>query len=132
MRHETLCPDQEQGASMVEKIAPTSPTAPSSATQVSHSTSIASEPDNAWVARRQAEITSRGQRHGEEQAATGDEERVDDNDDPAADRHLDHHPSHRHEHDVDPDEERLSGESERIGTGNLDEDVPFGDHLGYL
>jgi hypothetical protein len=27
----------------------------------------------------------------------------------------------------------LSGESERIGSGNLeDADVPFGDHVGYI
>ncbi len=118
---------------MVEKIAPTSPTAPSSATQVNHSTSITSEPDNAWVAERQTEIASHGRRHREEQAASDSEERIDDEGDPAADRHLDHHQASRpHPNDADPDEERLSGESERIGTGNLDENVPFGEHLGYL
>lgn len=117
---------------MVEKIAPTSPTAPSSATHVNHSTSIASEPDNAWVAERQAQITARGTSHSEAHIIARDEERVDGDGDPAADRHLDHHSSHPHPDEGNPGEERLSGESERIGTDNFDEDVPFGEHVGYL
>ncbi|MBB3594143.1 hypothetical protein FHX08_004546 [Rhizobium sp. BK529] len=117
---------------MVEKIAPTAPTAAPSATHINHSTSIGSEPDNAWVAERQAEITAGKEKKGEYHAAASDHKRVDEGDDRAADRHLDHHSAHPHADDVNPDEERLSGESERIGTGNLDEDVPFGDHIGYL
>ena len=117
---------------MVEKIAPTSPTAPSSATHVNHSTSIGSEPDNAWVAERQAKITAGSEKKDEHHSADSDEDRFDADDDPAAGRHLDHHSTHLHVEAPDPDEERLSGESERIGSGNLDEDVPFGDHVGYL
>ncbi len=117
---------------MVEKIAPTSPTAPSSATHVNHSTSIGSEPDNAWVAERQAKITAGSGKKDEHHSADSDEDRFDADDDPAAGRHLDHHSTHLHVEAPDPDEERLSGESERIGSGNLDEDVPFGDHVGYL
>lgn len=117
---------------MVEKIAPTSPTAASSATHINHSTSIGSEPDNAWVAERQAEITAGGKRKGAHPATAGDEGTVDDADDRAADRHLDHHSTHPHAQEASPYEERLSGESERIGTDNFNEDVPFGEHVGYL
>lgn len=117
---------------MVEKIAPTSPTAASSATHVNHSTSIGSEPDNAWVAERQARITAGSGKKGDHHPADGDQDRIDGDDDPAADRHLDHHSSHPRTKEPDTDEEHLSGESERIGTGNLDDDVPFGDHVGYL
>ncbi|MFC5758434.1 hypothetical protein [Rhizobium sp. GCM10022189] len=117
---------------MVEKIAPTSPATASSATHINHSTSIGSEPDNAWVAGRQAEITAGREGKGGHHANAGDEERTDGNEDPAADRHLDHHSTQSHPDETSRDEERLSGESDRIGTGNLDEDVPFGEHTGYL
>lgn len=117
---------------MVEKIEPTSPTAASSATHTNHSTSIGSEPDNAWVAERQAAITAGREKKGEHHAAVDEDERVDDNEDRAADRHLDHHSTHPPVEDADADAERLSGESERIGTDNFDDDVPFGDHVGYL
>jgi len=117
---------------MVEKIAPTSPTAASSATRVNHSTSIGSEPDNAWIAERQAQITAGSGKKDDHHAADSDEDRIAGDDDPAAERHLDHHSTHPHAETSDPNEERLSGESERIGTGTLDEDVPFGEHVGYL
>lgn len=117
---------------MVEKIAPTSPTVASSATHVNHSTSIGSEPDNAWVAERQAKITAGSGKKDDHHTADGEEDRIDGDDDPAAERHLDHHSTHPRAEATDPGEERLSGESERIGTGNLDDDVPFGDHVGYL
>ena len=117
---------------MVEKIAPTSPTAASSATHVNQSTSIGSEPDNAWVAERQAKISAGSGKKDDHRTAVSNEDRIDSDDDPAAERHLDHHSTHPHAESSDPTEERLSGESERIGTGTLDEDVPFGKHVGYL
>lgn len=117
---------------MVEKIAPTSPTAASSTTHVNHSTSIGSEPDNAWVAERQAQISAGSGKKDDHRTAVSDEGPIDSDDDPAAERHLDHHSTHPHAEGSDPTEERLSGESERIGTGTLDEDVPFGEHVGYL
>ena len=117
---------------MVEKIAPTSPTAASSATHVNHSTSIGSEPDNAWVAGRQAKITAGNEKKDDHHTADSDGDRIDADDDRAADRHLDHHSPHPRAEAAAPDDERLPAESDRIGSGNLDEDVPFGEHVGYL
>lgn len=117
---------------MVDAIAPISATAATPATRTENSRSITSEPDNAWVAERQARIDSdfellRQKMRDERDADDGRSE----GDDPGAfdDRHL----HKRHEVDAsesaaeDPLEgARLSGESERIGTRNFDEDTPFG------
>ncbi|WP_454854932.1 hypothetical protein [Rhizobium binxianense] len=120
---------------MVEKIAPTSPTSPSSGTQVNHSTSIGSEPDRAWVAARQAQITANIKKMNEERAvAHRDENSETDGDDgnQSSERHLDHHSGQVHPREENVEEKRLSGESARIGTGNLDENAPFGEHLGFV
>lgn len=120
---------------MVEKIAATSPTSSSSATQINHSMSIASEPDRAWVAERQAQITADLEMMNEERAVLRDEDHNDasvDEDEQASERHLDHHPGQAHHPEGIAEDERLSGESIRIGTGNLEEEVPFGEHVGFV
>jgi len=46
---------------------------------------------------------------------------------------LPNHPSATDQENDRAAELNLSGESERIGSGNLeDADVPFGDHVGYI
>ena len=110
---------------MVEKISKISASAAPIATRVQHSISVA-EPEIAWAARRQAEIDE-----GLEDRRKSGEHPHPENDAESADsRHLDLH--HSENSEQTDDAEKLSGESERIGTGNLDEDVPFGEHSGYI
>jgi hypothetical protein len=120
---------------MVEKIAATSPTSSSAATQTNHSTSITSEPDRAWVAERQAQITASLEMMNEERAAlrgeSHDDDKVDE-DEQASERRLDHHSGKAHPPEEIAEAERLSGESARIGKGNLEEEVPFGEHVGFV
>ena len=123
---------------MVEKIAPTSPTAPSSATHVNHSTSIGSEPDNAWVAARQTQITA------DQLAAKKAAEKETASDlIPHADLIVENeaHPQKRHGHAALEEGEEagelaeepvLSGESDRIGTRNFDDDTPFGERVAII
>ncbi|OWO95966.1 hypothetical protein B5E41_04680 [Rhizobium esperanzae] len=122
---------------MVEAVNSISSTAASEPTKIGISTSIGSEPDNAWVAARQSQITAdqhpsngaaetngagtliphadllvdeeeHGKRHGHARSGEGEEAGE------AAERPL------------------LSGESERIGTRNFDEDTPFGERVAIL
>ena len=114
---------------MVEKVERIAGTTGSMATHTNHSVSITSEPDAVWVAYRQSAITlgleKRG--HGDRKHPDADEARGE------SDHHRDPLAAEARQSDgVDPKEERLSGESERIGSGNWDDDVPFGKHVGYL
>jgi len=112
---------------MVEKISKVSSTASSAATRIDHSVSIA-EPDIAWVAERQSAINanlfspaSKHMPHDEHRASGGDA------------GHLEERDIASREDDGEHTAERLSGESERIGAGNLDDDdVPFGSHSGFI
>lgn len=106
---------------MVEKISNVSSPAASAGTRIETSISLA-EPDVAWVAERQSAIN-------------------DGHPSPGARRRSDHDGGPTDEQDsgdggknaADPVISKLSGESERIGTGNLDEDdVPFGRHTGFI
>lgn len=122
---------------MVDKVDPVSATAHPSPTRVDHSTSITSEPDNAWVAERQSEITANlFARENERLGVTPgkpDPHDAKDNEGDMSDRHPDHHlRSSEPPMSELSAEEKLSGESDRIGSGNLDEDVPFGEHTGFL
>jgi len=111
---------------MVDRVSPIAATSPSSVTSAEDSLSITSEPDNALVARRQSEITAAMERKKERDILG----------------HEGHHSAEGHEpsgdgaRPADPDKatdaERLSGESERIGTGNWEDDVPPGEHVAYL
>jgi len=110
---------------LVEKISKISASAAPIATRVQHSISVA-EPEIAWAARRQAEIDE----GLEDRRKSGGNAQPENDAADAGSRHLDLHPSENLEQTDDA--EKLSGESERIGTGNLDEDVPFGEHSGYI
>lgn len=120
---------------MVDKVAATSAVSPSSATHANHSTSIDSEPDRALVAERQAQITAGFERLKEERAAAKRKEDPESDScekDRASERHTNHPAARIHPHEGNTEEERLSGESVRIGTGNLDDAVPFGEHIGFV
>lgn len=123
---------------MVDAINPISATAPSEPTKVGTSTSISSEPDNAWVAARQSQITADqlAARKALEKEAASDLV-------PHWDRLVEdeEHPQKRHRHaaseeGVEPGEQAeqpvLSGESDRIGTRNFDDDTPFGERVAII
>jgi hypothetical protein len=116
---------------MVDKISKLVSTAPSTATRVDTSVSL-SEPDAAWVAERQSVITANrlARKTGKGAQIDGEAEGLEE--DRQANRHLDLHHSNANSVDDGLAAERLSGESERIGSGNLDEEVPFGEHEGYV
>ncbi|MGV1867440.1 MULTISPECIES: hypothetical protein [unclassified Rhizobium] len=119
---------------MVDAIRPITGSSATSPTQVDRSLSITSEPDNKWVATRQSIIDSDQvalkQANAELQA---DMARYAG----AADDEMEVSPDH-HSHggsdaereglgvaDKD-DQEKLSGESDLIGTVDFDDDTPFG------
>jgi hypothetical protein len=118
---------------MVEPVTPVSSTAPSNATRVDQSVSL-SEPDVAWAAARQSAINygprfnGNGDHPHPEQMPRGDEA-VEHS---LSDRHLDRRGFQSARHGAREDDEHLSGETDRIGTGNLEDDVPFGEHAGYV
>ena len=119
---------------MVDAINPISATAPSEPTKVGTSTSIGSEPDNAWVAARQSKITAdqlAAKKAVEKEAANGLI--------PHADLIVENeeHPQKRHGHAASEEGEAaeqpvLSGESDRIGTRNFDDDTPFGERIAIV
>lgn len=95
---------------MVKPVTRISASAASEATRIDHSLSITSEPDNAWIAARQDRITA-DQEERKRDATEGDSD--------------DRLPE-------EADEALLSGESERIGSQNFDEDTPFGDRVAII
>ncbi|NEJ24778.1 hypothetical protein GR247_32210 [Rhizobium leguminosarum] len=119
---------------MVDAINPISATAPSEPTKVGTSTSIGSEPDNAWVAARQSQITAdqlAAKKSVEKEAAS---DLI-----PHANLIVDDeaHPQKRHRHAASEEGEEaeqpvLSGESDRIGTRNFDDDTPFGERVAII
>ncbi|MBB3160317.1 hypothetical protein FHS25_000749 [Rhizobium laguerreae] len=123
----------QQESIMVDAINPISATAASEPTKVGTSTSIGSEPDNAWVAARQSQITA--DQLAAKKAAKGLI--------PHADLIVENeeHPQKRHGHAASDDGEEageqaeqpvLSGESDRIGTRNFDDDTPFGERVAII
>ncbi|TXH85574.1 MAG: hypothetical protein E6Q77_00260 [Rhizobium sp.] len=120
---------------MVDKVAATSAISPATPAHVNHSTSIDSEPDRALVAKRQTLITAGFERLKEARATArqvGGHQSASCDPDRASDRHTNDPAAHIHPQEGNTEEERLSGESVRIGTGNLDETVPFGKHIGFV
>ncbi|MDO1583003.1 hypothetical protein [Rhizobium oryzicola] len=119
---------------MVDKIEKIEAVSPVRESRKDWSTSIDSEPDRAWVALRQEQITedlalrneeARWKDEAEDQPKLCGDEAM------AQDRRS--HPQKRpHTTPRTAEEEYLSGESPDIGTGNLDEDVPFGTHEGFV
>ncbi|MBX4928923.1 hypothetical protein [Rhizobium binae] len=116
---------------MVEAITPISATAASEPTKVGTSTSIGSEPDNAWVAARQSQITADRRASREMAQKQSANELI-----PHADLAGEDEKHQRNRSAGSQEEEEasetveqptLSGESERIGTRNFDDDTPFGE-----
>lgn len=117
---------------MVDRISRISGSEASTRTETSHTLNLGSDAQNAWVAARQSKINDDiEERHRiavEERAENGLPE-----DDEASPEHKFAsrqwvEPSEPEDAAEYPAEEpRLSGESERIGTQNFDEDTPFGD-----
>ncbi|MBO9198444.1 hypothetical protein J5277_30435 [Rhizobium sp. 16-449-1b] len=113
---------------MVEKISKLSPTAPSNATRIDQSVSVA-EPDIAWVANRQSVIDAALSEAKTERLVTGEDNRAFDGEEEARGGQGRGHA----QSETDEGAELLSGESKRIGTGNLDdEQVAFGGHTGFV
>ncbi|NKL23680.1 hypothetical protein [Rhizobium leguminosarum] len=103
---------------MVEKVSKVSSANASATTRIDTSISLA-EPDIAWVSERQSGIngshSSPGSRRSADYRGGGE------------------HGDGENQHGEALPIERLSGESERIGTGNLDDDdIPFGSHTGFV
>ncbi len=96
---------------MVERISRTSPSAASSQTEGGHTLNLGSDAQNAWVAARQSKIN-----HDLEERHQQDTEEKIGQDSPVEDG-------------GDVEEKRFSGESERIGTQNFDENTPFGERV---
>lgn len=116
---------------MVDKITRVSSSAPSTPTRVETSLSLA-EPDLAWIAHRQSAITAAHQRRKLDKDVAHERATVAECDrDGVSDPEVENEASNP----VPTEEEnaqRLSGESERIGSGNLADEVPFGQHVGYV
>jgi hypothetical protein len=106
---------------MVEKVSKVSSATASAAARIDASISLA-EPDIAWVAKRQSEINGNHPSPGSQRPT---------NDHGGAEE--DKEGDWEGENGEALSMEKLSGESGRIGTGNLDDDdVPFGSHTGFV
>jgi len=120
---------------MVDVISPITSSSATSPTQVDRSLSITSEPDNKWVAARQSIINS--DQVALKQANAGfqaDIARYSG----AADDEMEVSPDHHsrgggsggegegHQTDEHDEQQKLSGESDLIGTVDFDDNTPFG------
>ncbi len=113
---------------MVDPVSRVSSTSASAATQVDSSVVSRAEPDNVWADHRQTQINAdlaAMKRFRKPQDEGGEEEETSGSLD-------DRHPHRRQDAaaseagDEAPQDARLSGESERIGTRNYDDKTPFG------
>ncbi|TQX86755.1 MULTISPECIES: hypothetical protein [Rhizobium] len=119
---------------MVDAIRPITGSSATSPTQVGRSLSITSEPDNKWVATRQSIIDSDQvalkQANAELQADMARYSGVADDEMEVSPDHHSHGGSDTEREGLgvaDKDEkEKLSGESDLIGTVDFDDDTPFG------
>lgn len=117
---------------MVDKITRVSSSAPSTPTRVETSLSLA-EPDLAWIAHRQSAITAaHQQRKRDKDAAHNPTTYAECDRDGVPDPEVDRIASIPAPTEEEENAQRLSGESERIGSGNLADEVPFGQHVGYV
>ncbi|MBU0739385.1 MAG: hypothetical protein KJ981_11635 [Alphaproteobacteria bacterium] len=99
---------------MVERISRISSSEASSQTESGQTLSLGSDAQNAWVAARQSKIN-----HDLEERHQQDAEEKIGQDSPVEDG-------------GDVEEKRFSGESERIGTQNFDENTPFGERVAIV
>ena len=121
---------------MVERISRISSSEASNQTEAGSTLNLDSDPMSAWVGARQSKINrdieARHRQAEDERAqkgSPGDESET-----------AQAPPARQLLHPSDPPdplaentgEPRLSGESERIGTQNFDEDTPFGDRVAIV
>ncbi len=112
----------------VERVAAVSAILPSAATELCFTTSITSDPDNTWVAKRQSAITAAL----EARARNKSEEFDGPQSDLSPPLRGGERVASEDEASLDGRDARLSGESERIGQGDWSQTTPFGKHTGYL
>jgi hypothetical protein len=119
---------------MVDAIKRVSGSSAPSPTWIDSSTSIEADPDHAWVAARQSQMTA--ELLGRRQAGDHHDENEDVGEivdtDSAQEQNLRQSPSVTIADDDDADTATLSGESGRIGTRNFDEDTPFGERVAIV
>jgi hypothetical protein len=128
---------------MVDAITPIAATAVSSPTRIDTSTSIDSISEHAWTAARQSQITADQDGLAKDNAVDREHHRhdpPDTADPPIGDRDEPLSPRQQRDEVLEeldaaeqpPGQPRLSGESERIGTQNFDEDTPFGERVAFV
>nr|WP_299499736.1 hypothetical protein [uncultured Rhizobium sp.] len=122
---------------MVDPVTRISRTDQSVPTQISQTLSIRSDSENAWVAARQSKINDDllelhkialeelARRKEQDGGVEPDEQRG------HARQWSEHLGAFKETEDAEQPP-RLSGESERIGTQNFDEDTPFGERVAIL
>lgn len=123
---------------MVDAISPINASAATSATAVDRSLSIASEPGNKWVAERQSRIDAdQNATHARNNSSSNDlaDEEIEEEIPPLFEGHARRRKARRDYPDDNADQTRdhvLSGESERIGSTNFDDDTPFGERTAII
>ena len=104
----------------VQKVMPISSIAPSRQVEINQTSSILSDPDSRWAARRQEAISDAFEKSMRIKGSQGGGAKVS---------------SQRGSHDLDSSERsagKLSGESDRIGRTEWDENTLFGKHVVFI
>ncbi len=104
----------------VQKVMPISATASSRQVEIGQTNSILSDPDRRWVARRQGAINEAFKKCMRLESDHGVGSKIS-SDDSSQDVEISEAPVGK-----------LSGESDRIGRSEWDENTPFGRHVGFL
>ena len=119
---------------MVHAVTRIVATTPSTATKIGTSTSITSEPDNVWVAARQSQINA----DQVAQKKAGQDQNAEAGSDAGAIEDEDQREQSEEDDDAspgaggDPQCHLFSGESERIGSVNFDDETPFGERVAII
>lgn len=118
---------------MVERINRVFGSEASARTESGHTLNLGSDSLNAWVAARQSkinhDIAERQRQAADERARDGAPAREEQGADDAPSHSVWAETSEAAEAVDSGSEPRLSGESERIGTQNFDDDTPFGERV---
>jgi hypothetical protein len=104
----------------VQKLMPISAIASSPPVEIGQTNAILSDPDGRWVAKRQGAINEAFEKRMRLESDQAGEPRT---------------ASHDCSQDVglsDAAAGKLSGESDRIGRNQWDENIPFGEHVGFF
>lgn len=118
---------------MVERINRVSGSEASTRTESGHTLNLGSDSLNAWVAARQSkinhDIAERQRQAADQQARDGFDPREEERADDAPSHNVWAETPEAEAAAESGPEPRLSGESERIGTQNFDDDTPFGERV---